>query len=116
MPVFDEETFGPVAAVVRARDEADAVRLANDSAFGLGASLWTRDLSRAEGLAAEIEAIGVRQRSGEIRPAPALRGNQTLGLWPRAVGVRHQGIRQRQVGLDRLIVGPTVKQSPAAYV
>ncbi|HEY3097278.1 MAG TPA: aldehyde dehydrogenase family protein, partial [Methylomirabilota bacterium] len=40
MPAFDEETFGPVAAVIRAKDEADAVRLANDSQFGLGASLW----------------------------------------------------------------------------
>src|SRR5439155_961879 len=43
MPAFDEETFGPVAAVIRAKDEADAVRLANDSQFGLGAALWTRD-------------------------------------------------------------------------
>jgi succinate-semialdehyde dehydrogenase/glutarate-semialdehyde dehydrogenase len=59
MPAFDEETFGPVAAVVRARDEADAVRLANDSVFGLGASLWTRDRPRAERLAAEIEAGSV---------------------------------------------------------
>ena len=56
MPAFDEETFGPVAAVVRARDERDAVALANDSAYGLGASLWTRDRSRAERLAAEIQA------------------------------------------------------------
>ena len=59
MPAFDEETFGPVAAVVRAEDEADAVRLANDSAFGLGASLWTRDRARAERLAAQVEAGSV---------------------------------------------------------
>src|SRR5258705_327015 len=59
MPAFDEETFGPVAAVVRARDEDDAIRLANDSTFGLGASLWTQDRARAERLAARIEAGAV---------------------------------------------------------
>jgi succinate-semialdehyde dehydrogenase / glutarate-semialdehyde dehydrogenase len=56
MPAFDEETFGPVAAVIRARDEAEALRLANASAYGLGASLWTRDRECAERLAGEIEA------------------------------------------------------------
>jgi succinate-semialdehyde dehydrogenase / glutarate-semialdehyde dehydrogenase len=59
MPAFDEETFGPVAAVVRARNEDDAVELANASPFGLGASVWTRDRTRAERLAAEIEAGSV---------------------------------------------------------
>src|SRR5207245_2753048 len=53
MPAFDEETFGPVAAVIRAKDEADAVRLANDSTFGLGASLVTRDRERGERPAAQ---------------------------------------------------------------
>ena len=56
MPAFDEETFGPVAAVIRARDEADAIRLANDSQFGLGASLWTEDRERAERVVRQIEA------------------------------------------------------------
>jgi len=59
MPAFDEETFGPVAAVIRAKDETDAVRLANDSPFGLGASVWTQDRARAERLAAQIEAGSV---------------------------------------------------------
>ncbi len=59
MPAFDEETFGPVAAVVRAHDEDDAVRLANDSPFGLGASLWTASRERAERLASAIEAGSV---------------------------------------------------------
>src|SRR5881409_438642 len=59
MPVFDEETFGPVAAVVGARDEEDAIRLANDSTFGLGASLWTASREHAERLAPLVEAGSV---------------------------------------------------------
>lgn len=59
MPVFGEETFGPVAAIVRARDAEEAVSLANQSAYGLGAALWTRDLEAARGLAREIQAGSV---------------------------------------------------------
>jgi succinate-semialdehyde dehydrogenase/glutarate-semialdehyde dehydrogenase len=59
MPAFDEETFGPVAALIRAKDDADAVRIANDTPFGLGASVWTEDRERAERLAADIEAGSV---------------------------------------------------------
>jgi succinate-semialdehyde dehydrogenase/glutarate-semialdehyde dehydrogenase len=71
MPAFDEETFGPVAAVIRAKDESDAIRLANDSAFGLGAALWTRDRSRAERLAARIEA-GAVFVNGLVKSDPRL--------------------------------------------
>jgi succinate-semialdehyde dehydrogenase/glutarate-semialdehyde dehydrogenase len=56
---FEEETFGPVAAVVRAEDAAEAVRLANASRYGLGASIWTGDIDRAEILAGEIESGAV---------------------------------------------------------
>ncbi len=59
MPAFDEETFGPVAAVVRARDEADALRIANASPYGLGASVWTADAARGERLAQDVEAGSV---------------------------------------------------------
>jgi succinate-semialdehyde dehydrogenase/glutarate-semialdehyde dehydrogenase len=59
MAAFDEETFGPVAAVIRAKDEQDAIALANRSPFGLGASLWTKDLRRGEALAAQIESGSV---------------------------------------------------------
>ena len=51
MPAYDEELFGPVAAVISARDEDDAIRIANDSAFGLGAAVFTRDEARGREIA-----------------------------------------------------------------
>ncbi len=71
MPAFDEETFGPLAAVTRVRDEADAVRLANQSRFGLGAAIWSRDPSRAERLASAIEA-GCVFVNGVVKSDPRL--------------------------------------------
>jgi succinate-semialdehyde dehydrogenase / glutarate-semialdehyde dehydrogenase len=56
MPAYDEELFGPVASIIKARDEADAVRIANDSIFGLGAAVFTRDTERGERVARELEA------------------------------------------------------------
>jgi succinate-semialdehyde dehydrogenase / glutarate-semialdehyde dehydrogenase len=56
MPAFREETFGPVAALLRARDVDHAIELANDTEYGLGAAIWTRDLDAAKGLARRIEA------------------------------------------------------------
>ncbi len=59
MPVYEEEVFGPVAALIAAEDEEDALRIANDTAFGLGASIWSADRARAEAIAARIEAGSV---------------------------------------------------------
>jgi len=57
MPAGDEELFGPVAAIMPVKDENEAIKMANDSAFGLGAAVFTRDTARAEKIAArEIEA------------------------------------------------------------
>lgn len=59
MPGFDEELFGPVASVVIAKNVSDAIILANASRFGLGASLWTKDIDKAKQLAREVETGAV---------------------------------------------------------
>lgn len=72
MAVATEETFGPLMPLIVARDRAEALRIANDSAFGLGASVWTRDLSVAEEMAAELEtgfvAINAMVKSDQRLP------------------------------------------------
>ena len=59
MPCYDEELFGPVATIIRAQNEDDAIRIANDSDFGLGASLWTNNLEKAKILAEFIDSGSV---------------------------------------------------------
>src|SRR5262249_10198873 len=54
-PAYLEEVFGPFASVFRVRDAEDAVELANDSTFGLGASAWTSDRAEQELFASELE-------------------------------------------------------------
>lgn len=66
-----EELFGPVAAVIRARDEDDAVRIANETRFGLGASVWSHDYQRAEQLALRIDA-GCSFVNGVVKSDPRL--------------------------------------------
>jgi acyl-CoA reductase-like NAD-dependent aldehyde dehydrogenase len=99
MPAFDEETFGPVAAVIRARDAAHAVELANRSQFGLGASVWTGDLNRAEHLAAEIESGNVFI-NGVVKSDPRL----PFG------GIKHSGYGRElsEVGIREFVNIKTV--------
>ena len=57
MPAYDEEMFGPVACIIRVDSEEEALRVANDTAYGLGAAVFTQDLERGERIArTEIEA------------------------------------------------------------
>jgi succinate-semialdehyde dehydrogenase/glutarate-semialdehyde dehydrogenase len=56
MPAYDDELFGPVAAIIKAKDEVDAVRVANDTIYGLGAAVFTRDIQRGEQVARQLDA------------------------------------------------------------
>jgi acyl-CoA reductase-like NAD-dependent aldehyde dehydrogenase len=56
MRIYKEESFGPVVAVINARDEADAVRLANDSEYGLSAAVFTRDTARGLRVARQVRS------------------------------------------------------------
>lgn len=55
MPAYEEELFGPVASILRVRDEAEAIRVANDTSFGLGGSVWSGDPERGDRVARQLQ-------------------------------------------------------------
>ena len=69
-PAHDEEVFGPVAAIITAEDEADAVRIANDSEFGLGSGVLTSDIDRGRRIAAEQLEAGMSFVNENVRSDP----------------------------------------------
>lgn len=71
MPAYSEEIFGPVASVIVVSSEKEAIEIANGTSFGLGASLWTRDLKKAESLVPQIEA-GAVFVNGMVKSDPRL--------------------------------------------
>ncbi|HAD04322.1 MAG: succinate-semialdehyde dehydrogenase [Desulfuromonadales bacterium GWC2_61_20] len=92
MPAYDEELFGPVASVIRARDAADALFIANDTPFGLGGSVWTRDSKRGELFAAQIEA-GAVFVNGMVKSDPRLPfGGAKISGFGRELS--HHGIKE----------------------
>ena len=80
-PAFVEEVFGPVVSVVTFEDEADAVRIANDTAFGLSGSIWTSDVGRAFRVARDVEAGNLSVNShASVRYATPFGGFKQSGL------------------------------------
>ena len=71
MRAYEEELFGPVAIVIRARDEADALRIANDNRYGLGGTVWTRDAQKGEALARQMQS-GSTFINGMVKSDPRL--------------------------------------------
>lgn len=72
MPAYDDELFGPVAAIITARDEDDAIRIANDSPFGLGAAVFTRDNSKGEQIASTRLQAGACFVNSLVKSDPRL--------------------------------------------
>lgn len=91
-PLFDEETFGPVAAVIRAADTAEAVELANRSAFGLGAAVFTRDTALARRVARQLRAGTVAINTQVVSDPRLPFGGIRDSGWGRELG--REGIRE----------------------
>lgn len=72
MPAYHEELFGPVAAIITAPDEHSAIEIANDSEFGLGAAIFTRDVAKGERLAAEALDAGCCFVNAFVKSDPRL--------------------------------------------
>jgi succinate-semialdehyde dehydrogenase/glutarate-semialdehyde dehydrogenase len=72
MPAYDEELFGPVAAILPVRDEQDAIRVANDTVFGLGAAVFTTDVLRGQAIAADALEAGACFVNGLVKSDPRL--------------------------------------------
>ncbi|CAN5183226.1 NAD-dependent succinate-semialdehyde dehydrogenase [soil metagenome] len=112
MPVLREETFGPVAALLRVRNADEAVRVANSSPYGLGAAVWTRDLAVGRELARRIESGSVFI-NGMVSSDPRLPfGGVKRSGYGRELSVF--GIREF-VNVQTVWIGPA-KEAPAAPI
>jgi acyl-CoA reductase-like NAD-dependent aldehyde dehydrogenase len=102
---FQEETFGPLATIIRAKDENDAVAIANNHRYGLASSIWTEDRVNAHQLARKLEAgnvfVNSLVRSDSRIP---FGGIKKIGLWKGIVRGWNQGIHEYEITDYRIIL------------
>ncbi|MCB9211678.1 MAG: NAD-dependent succinate-semialdehyde dehydrogenase [Ignavibacteriales bacterium] len=92
MPAYEDELFGPVASVIKVKNEEEAIKVANNTKFGLGASLWTRDFKKAKTLAKSIDSGSVFI-NGMVKSDPRLPfGGVKLSGFGRELS--HYGIKE----------------------
>jgi len=72
MPAYDDEIFGPVASVIKVKDEAEAIKVANDSSFGLGGCVFTKDIERGERIAKDELEVGCAFVNQFVKSDPRL--------------------------------------------
>lgn len=99
-PAYQEELFGPVASVFRAKDIAVAIQIANDSRFGLGASAWSNDVANRRNMSRTPLGNGVHQPHGGLRPAEAVWRRELVRARKGAGSPWNQGVYEHQDGVD----------------
>src|SRR4051794_4796731 len=103
MKLMQDETFGPILPVMKVKDEDEALRLANDSRYGLNSSVWTKDIAKGERIAARIQA-----GSTCVNDAVANYAAQELpfgGVKESGIGVRHSAAGHRKYCHSQALLG-----------
>ena len=115
MKIMTEETFGPTLPIMKVADAEEGIRLANDSAYGLQASVWTSDVKRGEELARRIEAGVVCVNDAQINYTAL---NLPMGGWKASgLGTRHgaNGIRKFTKVQSLLVTRRALKREPFMF-
>jgi acyl-CoA reductase-like NAD-dependent aldehyde dehydrogenase len=115
MKIMRDETFGPTLPIMRISDAEEGVRLANDSSYGLQASVWTNDVKRGEALARRVEAGVVCVNDAQVNYTAL---NLPMGGWKASgLGTRHgaQGIRKYTKVQSLLVTSRALKREPFMF-